>query len=107
MTKIKKKCVKSLILLVLMMSLNVSTKTYASDPGLSKKLYYGEKAPFDGVLYSETAVREIDMQLVEKNFCERRLEESGCYEGESPGTKILFFLGGVASSFLVFSFLRR
>mgnify|MGYP003424049367 FL=1 len=90
-----------------MMSLSASINTYASDPGLSKKLYYGEKAPYDGVLYSETAVREIDMQLIEKSFCERRLEESGCYEGESPGTKILFFLGGVATSYLVFSFLKR
>ena len=90
-----------------MMLLSASINTYASDPGLSKKLYYGERAPYDGVLYSETAVREIDLQLVEKNFCERRLEESGCYEGESPGTKILFFLSGVATSYLVFSFLRR
>lgn len=79
----------------------------ASDPGLMKRLYYGEKAPYDGVLYSDGAVREIDMQLVEKTLCERRLEESGCYEGESPGTKILFFLAGAATTYLVFSSLKR
>ena len=78
----------------------------ANDLGLMKRLYYGEKAPFDGVLYSEPAVREIDMQLVEKTHCERRLEESGCYEGESPGTKVLFFLAGAVSTYLVLSFVK-
>lgn len=91
---------------ILSLSAYVSA-SHAENNALSKRMYRGDKVPWDGVLYNEPGVRELDMQLIEGSLCERRLQESGCYDGESPGTKILFFLAGAASSYMVFSFLKR
>ena len=99
---------KKVKLLILILSLSASASvSRAGSDALSKRLYKGDRAPWDGVLYNEPGVRELDLQLIEGSLCERRLEESGCHDGESPGTKILFFLAGAASSYMVFSFLKR
>ncbi len=45
---------------------------------MTKRLFKGDKAPFDGVLFDEDSVRQIDVDLLEKDLCENKLKEKSC-----------------------------
>lgn len=52
-------------------------------------MFKGDKAPFDGVLFDDESVRQIDVDLLEKDLCEKKLSNQSCEM--TPGIDI----GGV------------
>jgi hypothetical protein len=46
-----------------------------SSEGKIKKLFTGDKAPFNGALIDEEGLRQIDIDQLEKDSCEKRLIE--------------------------------
>lgn len=49
----------------------------AGSQGTVKHLFPGDKAPFDGHLLDDEAVRDIDTDLLEKGICENKLKDCG------------------------------
>lgn len=60
------------------MTLLLGSNNGLADISKTKRLFIGEKAPFDGVLFDEESVRQIDVGLLEKDLCEKKLSNQSC-----------------------------
>ena len=88
-------------MILLILSLTVSTNAFA-DQALVKRLMKGDKAPYNGSLFSDEATRQIDEDLLYSDQCEKKRSEMQWCQGESNvGTYILYFVGGLATGALI------
>lgn len=65
-----KKQLRTILLIVLL-----TGSEAVSSEGKIKKLFTGDKAPFNGALIDDEGLRQIDIEQIEKNSCEKRLKE--------------------------------
>lgn len=67
---------KKLMLMILSILLLIDSRTaLAGDQGMIKRLFKGDKAPYDGTLFNESALRDVDILQLEQASCEKQLHE--------------------------------
>lgn len=69
-----------------------------SDQALAKRVLKGDKVTYDGTLFNDEALRQIDLDLIEKDICEQRARENTCTESVWgwPEFALGILAGGVA-----------
>ncbi|RTL05224.1 hypothetical protein EKK58_08735 [Candidatus Dependentiae bacterium] len=102
--KLRKKLSTTLLSLCLIVSTNAS----AADSVKMKRIFEGTKAPFDGTLIDDEGMRQIDIEIMEKDLCERKLHQVSCAgEAGTFGSSVLYFISGMAVGALAFSVLAH
>lgn len=82
--------------MILLATLLLGSTSALSDQGLAKRVLKGDKVSFDGTLLNDEALRQIDLDLIEKDMCEQRLYE--CNPSQSVWGWPEFFTGVLAGS---------
>lgn len=106
MPSMKKRNYKTgLILAVYLLTILLNESALALDAVTIKTIDAGSRAPFSGVLVSEDDFRAIDIELLDKDLCERKLaEKNSCAESATffdiYNIAIGFVFGAAAVSLL-------
>lgn len=69
---------KTMISILLLLA---SNQSLAGETGLIKRLFAGQKAPYDGTLLDDDAIRDLDTEILEKGICERKLNDCSGEDG--------------------------
>ena len=82
----------------------IASQSAFADQALTKRLLMGQKAPYDGALFNDEAVRQIDIDLLEKDMCERHLSDcADTCSGSSFGIQefaLGLLAGGIIGGFV-------
>jgi len=95
--KLKNKLKTILLTLLLLGSSNA-----LSDQALAKRLLQGQTATYDGTLFNDEAVRQIDIDLLEKDICENKLRECTPNDSFHFGVEE-FLLGAIVGGFAIWA----
>lgn len=84
------------------MTILLNESALALDAVTIKTIDAGSRAPFSGVLVSEDDFRAIDIELLDKDLCERKLaEKNSCAESATFFDIYSFALGIVAGGLAI------
>ena len=79
------------------------SQSMAGETGTIKRLFIGDKAPFNGTLLDDQALRDVDLDVLEKNICERKLHDCGA----SVGFDWQAFIFGAATGILIYEIIEH
>ena len=88
--------------MILLTLLLLGSPNALSDQALAKRLLAGQKATYDGTLMSDEAIRQIDIDLLEKDMCEQKLY--ACQPNDSFHFGVEeFLIGALVGGFAVWA----
>lgn len=87
--------------MILFLTLSLGSTNALSDQALAKRVLRGDKVSYDGTLFNDEALRQIDLDLIEKDICEQRVRE--CSPSSSVWGWPEFALGILAGGVVVWA----
>ncbi len=92
---------KTKLKMILLILLLLVSQNALSDQALAKRLLNGQAATYDGTLFNDEALRQIDIDLLEKDVCERKLKD--CDDTDLGFSTPEFLIGVLVGGFTVWA----
>lgn len=65
--------------MTLLILLLTASESVSADQAVIKKMFVGDRVTYNGTLFNDEALRQIDIDLLEKDICEKQLNSSESY----------------------------